>query len=216
MIQNNDFLILRFKTMYLLNYSSIYVLIISMMTFDNFSIKIPKGRDIVVKLIPFEEHSDYMNSSEWIEFNNGVSDVTKSYVNPKKEIVAFKLREKFGVIFKNMDDFNMVFKLPSKVYLSHDNVQGFIYFVSVQDEEITFLLDDNSQRKKINSLCVRDDYDVFELEDGSYLQIFLDNFDKKYKIGTVGAYYPNKISFNLINPKEDSSSPSIGVMIIEH
>jgi hypothetical protein len=189
-------------------------IITSMMTFDNFSIKIPIGNDIVVKLIPFEEHSNYVSSSEWIEFNNDVSDVTKSYVNAKKEIVASKLREKFGVIFKNMDDYNMVFKLPSKVYLSHDNVHGFIYFVSIQDEEIIFLLDQNLQRKKISSLCIRNNYDVFELEDGSILQIFLDNFDKKYRIGTTGAYYPNKISFDLINP-QDNNYP-IGVMVINH
>ncbi|MEA5457841.1 hypothetical protein VB796_02260 [Arcicella sp. LKC2W] len=183
----------------------------SMMSFNNFSIKIPKGNDIIVKLIPFEEHSNYVNSSEWTEFNNDISDIAKSYVNKKKEIVVFELREKFGVIFKNMDDYNMVFKLPSKVYLSHDNVHGFIYFVSIQDEEIIFLLDQNSQRKKISSLSVKDDYDVFELEDGSILQIFLDDFDKKYRIGTTGAYFPNKISFDLINPP-DNNYP-IGVMV---
>jgi hypothetical protein len=183
----------------------------SMMSFNTFSIKIPKGNDIIVKLIPFEEHSNYVNSSEWIEFNNDVSDVTKSYVNQKKEIVAFNLREKFGVIFKNIDDYNMVFKLPSKVYLSHDDVHDFIYFVSIQDEEIIFLLDQNPQRKKINALSVQNNYSVFELEDESILQIFLDNFDKKYRIGTTGAYFPNKISFDLINPP-DNNYP-IGVMV---
>jgi hypothetical protein len=185
-----------------------------MMTFDNFSIKIPIGNDIVVKLIPFEEHCNYVNSSEWIEFNNDVSDVTKSYLNSKKEIVALKLREKFGVIFKNMDDYNMVFKLPSKVYLSHYNIFGFIYFVSIQDEEIISLLDQNPRRRKINALSVQNDYDVFELEDESILQIFLDNFDKKYRIGTTGAYYPNNISFDLINP-QDNNLP-IGVIVIQH
>jgi hypothetical protein len=181
------------------------------MTFDNFSIKIPKGNDIVVKLIPFEEHSNFVNSSEWIEFNNDISDIAKSYVNQKKEIVVFELREKFGVSFKNMDDYNMVYKLPSKVYLSHDNIFGFIYFVSIQDEEIIFLLDQNPQRKKINALSVQNNYSVFELEDESILQIFLDNFDKKYRIGTTGAYFPNKISFDLINPP-DNNYP-IGVMV---
>jgi hypothetical protein len=178
---------------------------------DNFSIKIPKGNDIVIQLIHFEERNNYANSSDWKEFSNDTSDITKSFINSKGEIVAFHLKVKFGVLFKDLDDYNMVLKLPSKVYLSYNSVYGFIYFVSIQDEEIIFLLDENSQRKKINSSCVKGGYDVFELEDGSYLQIFLDNFDKKYRIGTTGAYFPNKVSFDLINPKDDNLP--IGVMV---